>query len=201
MNTQIFNDDRKIVLNIGSGKTKLNAFTTYFDDWKEVTVDIEELNPDIVSDIKDLKEVPDNSVDAVWACHVIEHMYYQDLPDVFNSITRVLKRDGFCIVRVPDLASISHLITNNIMKPVYVTENGLEVTPLDMIYGHRIYSKGDNNESLAMLHKTGFTQQSLSQILSELNIKAFIKSRNHEVQCVIYKEEIPEFILNKKEIF
>jgi predicted SAM-dependent methyltransferase len=201
MNTQIFNDDKKIVLNVGAGKTKLESFTSYFNDWKEVTVDIEEVEPDVVSDLRDLKEVPNESVDAVWACHVIEHMYYQDLPKVFGSIMRVLKKDGFCIVRVPDLASISHLITNNILKPVYITESGLEVTPLDMIYGHRMYSNGNDNESLAMLHKTGFTQQSLSQMLGDLNIKAFIKSRNHEVQCVIYKDQVPQFILDRKEIF
>lgn len=204
MNTQIFNDDRKIVLNIGAGKTKLESFTTYFNDWKEVTVDIEEIEPDVVSDIRDLKEVPNESVDAVWACHVIEHMYWHDLPNVFGSIMRVLKKDGFCIVRVPDLASIAHLITNDILKPVYVTESGIEITPLDMIYSYRGFFDKTNTQkeyNHAMTHKTGFTQQSLTQILSDLNIKAFIKSRNHEVQCVIYKDQVPQFILDRKEIF
>ena len=196
-----FNCDKKLVLNLGAGKVELKKQTNFFDEWKEIRVDIKELNPDIVSDLRDLKEIPDKSIDAVWACHVIEHMYWHDLPKVLNSIVRVLKNDAFAVIRVPDLASIAHLITNDILTPVYTTENGIQITPLDMLYSYRGFFD-DTNENKeynhAMLHKTGFTPKSMAEICYSLGINAMIASKGYELCCVIYKDIIPKFILDEK---
>jgi SAM-dependent methyltransferase len=193
-------DNDKIVLNVGSGKVSVKSQSSLFNDWKELKVDLDNsTNPDIISDIRNLKEIENNSIDAIWASHVIEHMYYQDLFDVFNSFVRVLKDDGFCIIRVPDLGAIANLIKNNILDTIYTTEDGLEVSALDMIYGHRMFSKEEGGNHF-MLHKTGFTQQSLSQLLNSLNIKCFVTTTMNEVQCVIYKNKIPDFIVQRKSI-
>jgi predicted SAM-dependent methyltransferase len=190
-------DQRKIVLNLGAGGVSLSSQTQYFNDWREVRVDIEELKPDIVTDLTTLQGITNGFADAIWACHVIEHMYWHDLPKVFNSIVRVLKDSGFAVIRVPDLASISHLITNHLLDPVYTTESGIEVTPLDMIYSYRGFFDSTNSQkeyNHAMLHKTGFTPKSMTQILSSLNINSFISSKGHEIHCIIYKDVVPDFI-------
>jgi predicted SAM-dependent methyltransferase len=193
-------DNEKIVLNVGSGNVSVKTQSSLFNDWKELKVDLDDsTNPDIISDIRNLKEIDDNSIDAIWACHVVEHLCWQELPDVFNSFVRVLKNDGFCIIRVPDLGAIADLIKEKLLEPVYTTQSGLGVAPIDMIYGHRIFSSSEDGNDF-MLHKTGFTQQSMSEILNSLNIKCFITTAMHEVQCVIYKDKVPDFIIERKSI-
>ena len=188
----LFNEDKKIVLNIGSGTTRLNSQIQYYNDWKELRVDVADCNPDIVSDITHLKGVPNNSVDSIWASHVVEHVYFHQLKDVFESMMRVLKDDGFAVVRVPDLGAIAHLIQDKLLDKYYDTTGG-PVSPIDMIYGHRGYIQ-TYNESMA--HKTGFTKDSMSRILRSLNINALINAFNDEVVAILYKDKAPVDVVN-----
>lgn len=184
----------KTVLNIGCGTTPLNSQTAQYIGWKEIRVDSYD-NPtaDLKSDIRDLKEIEDGSVDSVWACHVVEHCYFHDLPKVFGSIMRVLNDDGYAVIRVPDLGSIAKLIEESILEPVYQSECG-PICPLDMIYGHRAQVA----DFPGMEHKTGFTVTSMSQILGSLEIKGLINGINHDVIAVLYKNEPPYEALNKE---
>ena len=187
-NKDLFKSDKKIVLNIGCGKTKLQSQSKYFSDWKEIRVDAYENDTaDLITSIVDLNKVPNKSVDCIWASHVVEHNYWHDLPSVFNNMIRVLKDDGFAIIRVPDLGSIADKIKDNLLDTVYESSAG-PVSVIDMIYGHRgfIESWGDG-----MCHKTGFTQKSMEKILSMLNIKAYVKSTDGEVVTILFKDEAP----------
>lgn len=200
----LFDTDKKIVLNLGAGRVALEQHTDYFNGWKEIKVDIKDVEPDIVSDLVDLKGIPDQCADAIWACHVVEHMFWHDLPSVFNSMMRVLKDDGFGIIRVPDLASIAHLIPDKLLEPIYSTDSGIDVTPLDMLYSYRGFFDSTNEKkdyNHAMCHKTGFTPKSISQILDFLNIKGFVSSIGYEIHCVIYKDAIPDFITDKSKSY
>jgi hypothetical protein len=189
----LFATDKKIVLNIGCGKTKLSSQSLHFLDWQEVRVDAYD-NPtaDLISSMVDLNLVPNESVDAVWASHVVEHNYWHDLPKVFQSMLRVLKPGGFAVIRVPDLGSIADKISDGLLETEYVSSAG-DVAVIDMIYGHRgfIESWGEG-----MCHKTGFTKKSMEQLLSSLEIKAFIKQQSGEVVAVVYKQQPPNDALN-----
>lgn len=177
----------KTVLNIGCGKTKLEEQEVYFKNWKEIRVDaFDNDTADIISSITDLKEIETESIDAIWASHVVEHCYFHELPNVFNSMMRVLKPNGFAIVSVPDLGSIANRISNGLLEPVY----GM-ICPIDMIYGSRAHVQ---QGELGMAHKTGFTEKSMSQIISSLNIKALTRSSSYEIIAVLYKNEIPDYI-------
>ena len=185
----------KKVYNLGAGSTPISYFTQVFNTgWQVLTVDIKEVNPDMVSDIRDLKEIDTNSADAVWMCHVLEHFYWHEVPLVLNSILRILKPTGFGIIRVPDLGSIANMILTGITDTVYETQSGLKITPLDMIYGSRqiIESASSDAYRHAMAHKTGFTDKLMSQLLTELNINSYIKKTNNEIIVIIYKEVAPD---------
>ena len=183
--------NNKIVLNVGCGKSPLSDQTLYFNDWKEIRVDaFENDTADIISTILDLKEIESESVDAVWASHIIEHCYFHELPGVFNSIIRVLKSDGFAVITVPDLVSISDKIKTGLLDAVYHSPEG-PISAIDMIYGSRYHIE---KYGIGMAHKTGFTEKSISQILSSLNIKALTKTQSYEVVSVLYKSTIPDYI-------
>lgn len=182
---------QKIVLNLGAGKLPLGTQTAYFNDWQEVRVDIEELNPDVVDDIRTLEKISDGYADAIWACHVVEHIFWQDLPKTFYNMLRVLKDDGFAVIRVPDLASIANRIKDGLLEPLYETSGG-PIAPIDIIFGQRgQLIEGEHNYNFAMMHKTGFTPQSMAYILNNLQINGLITARNYEIMTVLYKNRKP----------
>lgn len=180
----------KLVLNLGAGATPLEAQTNYFNGWQEVRVDIEEMKPDIVSDIRDLKDIPDGFADAIWACHVVEHIHWHDQERMFKNMLRVLKTGGIAVIRVPDLGSIAHLIKDGLNKPLYQIGDNV-FTPMDIIYGYRNYFTDDQNYNYAMCHKVGFTEQSLGEMLANFGIPAFTQCRNYEIMAVLYKDTPP----------
>lgn len=190
--TSLFDTDKSIVLNIGSGSTSVHDFTHVFKGWKELRLDLYVESADIKCDIVSLESVPNNSVDAVWACHVIEHLEWYQLPETFRNIMRVLKSSGVAIVRVPDIGSIAHLIKEDLLTPVYTTDSGLDVCPIDMLYGHR----GLQEHTQGQNHKIGFTLKSMNQILNNLNINAYTASKNYEIYAILYKDVVPTEILN-----
>ena len=193
----LFNTDKKIVLNVGCGKTKLEYQSSHFKDWKEIRVDgFENLTADIIDSMVGLEKIPNESVDAIWASHVVEHNYWHDLPKVFNSFLRVLKEDGFAVIRVPDLGSIASRIEEGLLDAVYDSSAG-PVSVIDMIYGHRgfVESWGDG-----MCHKTGFTKKSMEQLLSAFQIKAYVKSDGLEIVALIFKGKEPTDALSDREL-
>ena len=176
------------MVNIGCGKTKLEDQSKYFLDWKEIRVDAyENETAHMKSSIIDFEGIPNESVDAIWASHVVEHNYFHDLPKIFNSMLRVLKQDGFAVIRVPDIGSIADRIEDGLLDVVYESSAG-PVSAIDMIYGHRAFTESWGE---GMLHKTGFTKNSMTQILNALGFDAHVKSDGGEVVTILFKGEPP----------
>jgi len=188
----LFQTDKKIVLNLGAGSTSVHRQTLLFKDYKELTVDVKIAEPDIVDDIVTLNNIPDETVDAFWACHVVEHVYYHKLPKMFNSMVRVLKKDGFGIIRVPDIGSIAHMIEDDLFTPVYDSSVG-PICPIDILYSSRVLVEKYGEP---MAHKTGFTLKSMNSILQDLNIKAFTNKVNGEIVAILFKDVSPEHLFS-----
>lgn len=180
--------NQRIVLNVGCGRTSLQSHSGYFDDWQEIRVDAEH-NPtvDIIDSIHDLHTVPSNAVDAIWACHVLEHNYWHEIPTILRTFLRVMTPTGFAVIRVPDLESIAPHIPQGLLTPVYDSPSG-PIAPIDMIYSAR-WLVEQHGESMA--HKTGFTEQSMRTILTQLGIRYIIKKRSFELCVFIFKTEPP----------
>jgi predicted SAM-dependent methyltransferase len=58
-------------------------------------------DPDVLADMGDLP-FHDNTVDAIWASHVLEHCDMGKVPDVLREWLRVMRPGGRAIIRVPD---------------------------------------------------------------------------------------------------
>jgi hypothetical protein len=167
----------KTFLNVGCGtRSKANTTAAFAgEDWQELRLDINEaVRPDIVGTMTDMKAVADESVDAVFSSHNIEHLYAHEVPVALHEFLRVLKADGFAVITCPDLQSVAALVAEDkLVEPAYTSPAG-PITPLDMIYGHRPQvAAGD----LFMAHRCGFTRKVLGGTLLSCGFKSVFTSR------------------------
>lgn len=64
---------------------------------------------DVVAKINKLSQYKDNSVDLIYACHVLEHFGRWEYKDVLSEWTRVLKPGGYIRLAVPDFDKIARM--------------------------------------------------------------------------------------------
>ena len=62
----------------------------------------------IIGDICDLSQFKDDSIEEVYASHVLEHVRQIDVENVLKGIQRILKKNGKLYISVPDLDILCH---------------------------------------------------------------------------------------------
>jgi len=158
-------------LHIGCGPKRKNQTTRGFntDAWTELRFDIDKsVNPDLVGTMTEMSAVSDESVDAIFSSHNIEHLYPHDVPVALGEFLRVLKPDGFLVVTCPDLQSVCKLVADDkLTDAAYVSPAG-PIAPIDILYGHRAAMERGN---LYMAHRCGFTQKVLTGTLQAAGFK------------------------------
>ena len=155
------------VLHVGCGAAdprKLPADWFPAGDWREIRLDIDPaVRPDFVASITDMAAVGNGAVDAVWSSHNIDHLYPHEVPLAFAEFRRVLTPDGFALLTLPDLQQVAELVAQDrLHDPAYVSPAG-PITPLDMLYGHRVALAQGN---AYMGHRGGFTARTLQAALA-----------------------------------
>lgn len=151
------------LLHVGCGLKTIRQTTPGFQSgaWHEVRLDINpDVKPDVIGTMTDMPLVQDESVDAVYSSHNIEHLYIHEVPTALKEFLRVLKPDGFVVLKCPDLqAIVPQILDGGLHKPLYDSGIG-PVSPHDILYGHgRTMAQGN----LYWAHKCGFTLQTLAQ--------------------------------------
>lgn len=166
---------QSVFLHVGCGpKTKQN--TPFADKgWKEIRLDIDSaVKPDLVGSMIDLSGVQNQSVDAVFSSHNIEHLYPHEVPIALAEFRRVLKPDGFVLITCPDLQSVCALVSEDkLAEPAYQSGVG-PISPIDILYGHRASMQNGN---LYMAHRCGFTRKVLAHSLSQSGFSSLVKVR------------------------
>lgn len=84
---------------------------------------------DYVGDIQDLSQFANESCEAIYASHVLEHIKRGNLIPTLAGIRRLLTFDGLFLVSVPDL----EVLCNLFLQPDLTIEQRLHV--IGMIYG------------------------------------------------------------------
>lgn len=167
----------KTVLHVGCGADAPEnlhpAFRT--DDWTEIRLDIDpNVLPDIRATITNMAPVPNESVDAVFSAHNLEHLYPDEVPTALHEFRRVLRPDGIALITVPDLQSVAALVaTGQLDQPAYLSALG-PVAPIDMLFGFRPALAGGNR---FMAHHTGFVANSLLTALTDAGFAAVTVQR------------------------
>lgn len=72
-----------------------------------VNVDIRpEVNPDLVDDVFVLSKIQPNTVDVIYACHVLEHARPEEAKKALSKWRSLLKLGGVLRIAVPDLEAV-----------------------------------------------------------------------------------------------
>ena len=157
--------------------------------WDEVRLDMHpSVKPDIVGDILDLNVIDDNSYDAVFSSHNIEHVFMHEVKIALSEFKRVLKDDGFLLLCCPDISKACEMIASGkVGEKLYDSPAG-PIFPLELLYGH--------NSSIAagrtyMAHKTGFTIDTLKFFIGDAGFKSYIIAEDniYNLWALAYKNK------------
>lgn len=155
----------KVFLNVGCGHSRNNGSRLGFKnaEWRELRYDIDpSVQPDFVGSITDISIAHDQSIDAIYSSHNIEHLESFEVPLALNEFFRVLNHDGYCVITCPDMQSVAKLISDDkLLEPAYFSQMG-PITPMDIVFGHR---KSISEGKTYMSHRCGFTNSLLQQSL------------------------------------
>jgi SAM-dependent methyltransferase len=184
---------KQSVLHIGCGPAGVHRLHPVFQNkalWHEVRLDLDPaVKPDIICSTADMRaHVKSDVFDAVWSSHNIEHLADHDVPLAFAEVARVLRPDGYFLVRCPDLIAVVEAIQHDGLETVaYISPAG-PITPLDMLFGHRA-SVARGSEYMA--HRTGFSDLRLGRLLVEAGFESVNTKRaaGFDLWAVAFKNQ------------
>ena len=127
-------------LHLGCGKRYIDGFV-HID-----AVDYPHI--DHVATIDNLSFIPDDSIDLIYTCHVLEHFKRKEVERVLREWYRTIKPGGTLRVSVPDFSKLCE---------VYKNEGKLDLV-IGALFGRQDY--------LYNIHYNVFDYSSLSRLLS-----------------------------------
>lgn len=151
----------RLLVNVGCGLRDSTRLPRYFDAWRQLRVDVDpRVEPDLIADLTDLSAIADESADAVWASHCVEHLYDHQVKVALREFRRILRDDGFVCILVPDLQSIAEFVSaDRLYDPIYQSPAG-PVTPHDVLFG---FGPAIARGNTSMAHHCGFTPGALQR--------------------------------------
>jgi predicted SAM-dependent methyltransferase len=161
----------KVKLLIGCGPTKLDGFTGV-DIIPGPTVDL----------VASADKLPfeDNQVDTIVAEHVIEHLTFYQFNRAIAEWYRVLKVDGTLEIECPDLLAWCKLFIETNEYNRYTSHKG-HWPIIAHFYGHQ---RGRNEaEEMSQVHKSGYTFEHLTQILTGIGYTSIIQIDPKKTCC------------------
>lgn len=155
----------KTLLHVGCGHSqKEHVPVEDFRTWNHVRVDIDEsVNPDVIDDIRELRQFENESVQGVFSSHNLEHLEDEEVALALRQFWRVLAPDGILFVMVPDFRLACEWVARGDgEKVIYVSPAG-PICPIDMIFGFRPWTVSNHWQR----HRTGFSVESLRRKLND----------------------------------
>lgn len=135
------------LLHLGAGAVHIPGWTNVDIDWRT--------NPDVVDNALTLKKFPSGHAEAIYACHVLEHLSHDEVPEVLSRWREVLRPGGELRISVPDLDRIVKIYFDNWQH--FQTDGN---TPwVGLIYG----GQSDPYD----FHKTGFNFTHMRRLLTD----------------------------------
>ena len=108
---------------------------------------------DHVSDVSDLDFLPDDAVEMIYACHVLEHFSRKEVPVVLREWNRVLAPGGLLRLSVPDLEQMLRIYEKH--------------KDINLVLGPLVGGQKDEYD----YHKIVFDRAYLSDLLTDAGFK------------------------------
>lgn len=144
-------------LHLGCGKRFIPGF---------IHVDIDKMDHiDIVTNLNNLSMFRDNSVELIYASHVLEYYSFFEVIDVLIEWNRILMPKGKLRISVPDfdkLISVYHFTNKNIDSII------------GPLFGRMPITQSDGSKSL-IFHRTVYNKEKISYILKQSGYKEIIE--------------------------
>jgi SAM-dependent methyltransferase len=180
---------RRVFLNAGCGAPDKARVPQFFRHWQQIRADLDPgMKPDLVANIADLSAIPDDTVDAVWSAHCVEHLFAHQVAKALTEFRRVLRETGFACIIVPDLQAIAHWIaTDRLDETIYQSQAG-PVTAHDMVWG---FGAAIALGKTAMAHHCGFTPTRFLDCLKEAGFAEIVLHRrgnNLELAALAFRK-------------
>ena len=86
------------------------------DNWKILNIQKNE-GVDFVGSITDLSQFDNDSIEEIYASHVVEHVDQKNIKKTLEGIYRVLKNDGKFYISVPDLDVLCRIFIDSKAPP------------------------------------------------------------------------------------
>ncbi len=162
------NPATRVVLHVGCGPASRDSLHKRFHgpEWREIRVDLDpNVRPDVVASIADMRPMADNSADAIWSSHNLEHLPAHEVPRALSEFLRVLKPGGLALITLPDLQQVAEFIVAGRLEDVVYQSPAGPITPLDCVFG--LGTAIAAGQTL-MAHRTGFTERTLQRHLERV---------------------------------
>ena len=127
--------------------------------------------PDVVADIRDLKNIKTGIADEILAVHVIEHFYYWEVVAILKRWYRILKPGGKLVLECPNLLFACQMLLSDPKKRSSPGKDGQ--MSMWSLYGDPSW------KDPLMCHKWAYTPQSLKAVMGEAG---FINLRQEQAQ-------------------
>ena len=158
--------NKSIRLHLGCGPN-------VFEGWINVDGDYCAGQPGVaIHNLTDTYPVPDNTVDEILSVHVIEHIMPDKVPPMLKEWHRILKPGGFVATEWPDLLKMCKFIVDDPSR-LYSDNRKILKQGVAGIFGNIV-----RYQDVAMMHKWGYSADSLSKLLREAGFSKTITEPN-----------------------
>ncbi len=148
-------------LNLGSGTSRKQDY---------LSVDLYIPEADLMVDITRPLPFDDESIDSIYASHVVEHFSREEWESIHKDWVRVLKKGGSIEIRCQDIIKTCQKFINNPTEPFNMMA----------LYGTQL--------TLGEYHKNGFTEQSLTDSFPSLLSELLEPSTDYELHMRFTKQ-------------
>ena len=136
------------------------------DGWKILNIQ-KTKDVDFVGNISNLDQFEDNSIDEIYASHVVEHVNQNDIENTLKGIYRVLGKNGKIYISVPDM---------DVLCKIFIDPN----SSLDMRWhAMRMMFGGQTDEY--DFHYFGWNFLFLNGYLNKVGFKRIEKVKNFSI--------------------
>lgn len=154
-------------------KLHLGCGPNLFEEWINVDGDYCAGQPGVtIHNLTDQYPIPDNTVDEILSVHVIEHIMPDKVPDMLKEWHRILKPGGFVATEWPDLLKMCKFIVDDPSR-IYSDNKKILKQGVAGIFGNI-----GKYQNIAMLHKWGYSADSLSKMLKDVGFSKTIIEPN-----------------------